>query len=237
MKAAHIPVILLPLLALALAALGALVAAIIDQVTVRGAYQVWQENETFAAATIALLAAMVAARPVYMQVRAQSVQASLDLLRRTEADTEALIEAQKRLYEVRRAAVALAGALNTQTLARDPGMRGLKSAVDAFMAIPPRHLNALAERPTIASADRIKLATLGCVLVIAQQVAVEILAREEEGVKTQGLVAEEHAFVSTKLAGLFSLSSEITEDLEAQEGVMRARAQELRDAADVFARA
>ena len=44
----------------------------------------------------------------------------------------------------------------------------------------------------------------------------------------------ERAFLCTKLAGLFSLSSEIAEDLERQEDEMRARAQQLRDAADSF---
>lgn len=234
MTIARIPVIWLPVIAIAMAALGGLFTAMIDQATVRGAYQIWQENETFAAATIALLAAMIAARPVYMQVRAQSVQAALDLLRRTEADTDACIEARKRLFDVRRAAVNLAGALNPRAAARNGSVRALKAAVDGFLTISPRHLSALAERATINSADQMKLATLSCVLSVAQQVAADILAQEEEGEKTMALAAQEHEFISTKLAGLFILSSEITEDIEAQEETMRVRAQQLRDAAETL---
>src|SRR3569623_3800210 len=112
MKIARLPLVWLPLIALALAALGALFAAMAGEARVRGAYQVWQENETVAAAAVALLASMYAARPVYLQVRAQAVQAALDLLHRIEADTEACIEARKMLFEVRRTAVALAGDIN-----------------------------------------------------------------------------------------------------------------------------
>lgn len=234
MHTARIPLLILPFIALALAGLGALFAAMVDQAYVRGAYQVWQENETFAAAAIALFAAMYAARPVYQQVHAQSVQAALDLLHRIESDTEALIEARWRLFELRRAALALAGALNVHATARDPAMRGLKTAVDAFMAMSPRQVGALAERPTINRADQLKLATLACLLNIAQQVAADIQAQAKEGAQTQELAAQEHEFISTKLAGLFGLSSEITEDLEAQEETMRARAQQLRDAANSF---
>jgi hypothetical protein len=234
MRFARIPVIWLPVIAFAMAALGALFTATIDQVTVRGAYQIWQENETFTAATIALLAAMIAARPVYLQVRAQSVQAALDLLHRTEVDTEACVEARKRLYDVRHAALMLAGALNPRAAARNGSMQALKTAVDGFLAISPRHLSALAERATINSADQMKIATLSCVLSVAQQVAADILAQEEEGEKTLALAAQEHEFISTKLAGLFLLSSEITEDIEAQEEAMRARAQQLREAAETL---
>jgi len=45
-------------------------------------------------------------------------------------------------------------------------------------------------------------------------------------------VAKELGFISTKLAGLFRLSSEIAEDLERQEDAMRDRALQLRQAAD-----
>lgn len=232
MAFARIPLIWLPVIALAIAAVGGLFTAMIDQAYIRGAYQIWLENQTFAAAIIALLAAMIAARPVYMQVRAQAVQAALDLLHRTEADTDACIEARKRLFDVRRAAVNLAGALNPRVAGRDGSLGTLKAAVDGFLAISPRHLSALAERATINSADQMKLATLSCVLSVAQQVAADILAQEEEGEKTLALAAQEHEFISTKLAGLFMLSSEITEDLEAQEETMRVRAQQLRDAAE-----
>lgn len=234
MKIARLPLLMLPVIALAIAALIMLFTLLIDQAHLRGAYQVWQENETFAAAAVALMAAMYAARPVYLQVRAQSVQAALDLLRRIEADTEVCIETRKRLFEVRREAVALAGELNAHAAAQSNSMQGLKAAFDAFVAISPRHLRTLAERPTINSADQMKLATLSCVLTIAQQVAAELLAQEEAGAMTPALAAQEGEFISTKLAGLFSLSSEITEDLETQEEAMRARAKQLRDAADAF---
>ena len=58
MKIARLPLVWLPLIALALAALGALFAAMAGEARVRGAYQVWQENETLAAAAVAILAAM-----------------------------------------------------------------------------------------------------------------------------------------------------------------------------------
>jgi hypothetical protein len=45
-------------------------------------------------------------------------------------------------------------------------------------------------------------------------------------------VAAEQNFICTKLAGLFSLASEIAEDLEAQEEAKRIRAAELRHAAN-----
>jgi type III secretory pathway component EscR len=83
MRIARPPLLLLPAVAIAVAVFITLLAtALIGEAHMRGAYQVWQENETFAAACIALLAAMFAARPVYLQVQAQSVQAALDLLRR-----------------------------------------------------------------------------------------------------------------------------------------------------------
>ena len=44
MKIARLPIVWLPVIALALAAIGALFAAMAGEVRVRGAYQVWQEN-------------------------------------------------------------------------------------------------------------------------------------------------------------------------------------------------
>jgi hypothetical protein len=233
MKIARLPLIVLPIVAIAMTAIIALFVAMIDQAHLRGAYQVWQENETFAAATIALLAAMYAARPVYMQVRAQSVQASLDLLHRTEADTEACIDACKRLYQLRQVAIMLSGTLNAFSSNDAPATPAdLKEAIGALMAITPRDLRALAERPTITSADRMKIITLSCVLSLAQQIAADILASEHDGVFPQEFVTKERELIVAKLAGLFSLSSEITEDLEAQEHEMRDRALKLRQAAD-----
>ena len=233
MKTARLPILLLPLIAIAIVVfLATLITALVDQVHLRGAYQVWQENETFAAAAVALLAAMFAARPVYMQVRAQSVQAALDLLHRTEADTEACIEARKKLFELRRAAVALAGEINAFAAAAEPSTQDLKDAIAAFRAIMPKELRALAERPTINAADQMKLTALSAVLSITQQVANEILGEEWGGVIAQATVAKALGFISTKLAGLFSLSSEIAEDLERQEDAMRDRALQLRQAAD-----
>ncbi len=234
MLTARVPLLVLPLIAIVVATLAALLTAMVDQVYLRGAYQVWQENETFVAAAIALVAAMYAARPVYLQVHAQSVQAALDLLHRTEADTEACIEACKKMFQVRRAAVTLAAEINAYGTLHGPSTRELKEAIAALMAISTRDMRALAERPTINAADQIKIASLSAVLSIAQQVAAEILAREEDGVIAQDVVEAERGFIGIKLAGLFSLSSEITEDLERQEEAMRARAQQLRDAADTF---
>ena len=164
MRFARLPFFVLPLTALVTMVLVALFMAMIDQVHLRGAYQVWQENETFAAATIALLAAMYGARPVYLQVRAQAVQAALDLLHRIEGDAEACIEARKALFEVRRVSVALAGEIIEYTVAHEPSPQDLKRATEAFMALSPQYLRALAERPTINGADQIKIATLSFVL-------------------------------------------------------------------------
>lgn len=234
MRIARLPLLLLPVLAIGIAVFLTLLAtALLDQVHLRGAYQIWQENETFAAACVALLAAMYAARPVYLQVRAQSVQAALDLLHRTEAETEAVIGALKILFELRRAAIALAGEINAFGDARQESVEHLKKAIADFMAIAPRELRALAERPTINSTDQMKIATLSCVLAIAQQITSEMLT-ESDGAISRHVVAEERAFLSSKLAGLFGLSSEIAEDLEGQEEFMRARAQHLRERADVL---
>ena len=233
MKISPLPILLLPLVAVVIAVcLAVLFAAILDQSQLRGIYLVWQENETFAAATVALLAAMYASRPVYLQVRAQSVQAALDLLHRIEADTQACIEARKRLAQLRRVVVGLAGEVHTYASAQEPSAQELKDAVAAFHAISPQELLALSERPTINSADQMKLVALSAVLKIAQHAVDELLAQEWGGVIAQDAVAKEHDFISIKLAGLFNLSSEIAEDLEVQEEEMRARAKGLRLTAD-----
>ena len=157
MRIDRLPLMVLPLVAIAMAVFITLFAsALIDQAHLRGAYQVWQENETFAAAAVALLAAMYAARPVYLQVRAQSVQAALELLHRTEADTEAVIGARKALFEVRRAAVALAGEINAFGTSADGSAEHLKKAIADFMAIGPRELwvSALADFRRVLTFDQ-----------------------------------------------------------------------------------
>ena len=232
MKISRLPILALPIVALAAIVLAGLFSSFIDQAHLRGAYVVWQENETFAAATIALLAALYASRPVYMQVRAQSVQAALDLLRRIEADTETCVDTRKKLFELRRAAVNLAGEIHAYAVAPEPQAQELKDAVAAFRAISPKDLLALSERATINSADQMKLVALAAVLKIAQQVVTDILAEEWGGVIAQPVVAKENGFISIKLAGLFNLSSEIAEDLEVQEKAMRERAKQLRQTAD-----
>lgn len=209
-----------------------LFTAIIDQATLRGSYTLWQENQTFAAALIALLAAAFAARPVYMQVRAQSVQASLDLLSRIETDTQACIEARKRLFQLRRTVVTLAGEMHDYSSVQEPSAQELKDAAAAFDAISPQEMLALSERPTITAADQMKLVALSAVLKIAQHAVADLLAQEWGGVIAQEAVIKDHHFISVKLAGLFNLSSEIAEDLEAQEDAMRARAKALRQTAD-----
>jgi hypothetical protein len=234
MKISNLPLLALPVVAIAAVILGGLFSTIIDQAYLRGAYQVWQENETFAAASVALLAALYASRPVYLQVRAQSVQAALDLLRRIEADTETCVDTRKKLFELRRAAVNLAGEIHAYAVAPEPQAQEqeLKDAVAAFRAISPKDLLALSERATINSADQMKLMALAAVLKIAQQVVTDILAEEWGGVIAQPVVAKENGFISIKLAGLFNLSSEIAEDLEVQEKAMRERAKQLRQTAD-----
>jgi hypothetical protein len=233
MKISTLPIMLLPLVAVVIAAcLSVLFASFFDQAQLRGIYQVWQENETFAAATVALIAAMYASRPVYLQVRAQSVQAALDLLHRIEADTQACIETRRRLFELRRAVVTLAGEVHDYASAQEPSAQDLKDAAAAFGAMSPQELLALSERPTINSDDQMKLVALSAVLKIAQHAVAELLAQEWGGVIAQEVVAKEHDFISIKLAGLFNLSSEIAEDLEVQEAAMRARVKELRLTAD-----
>lgn len=232
MKLPRLPIWTMMATATGLAALAWLFTTFIDQGVLRGSYAVWQENQTFAAALVALLAAGIAARPVYMQVRAQSVQASLDLLHRIEADTGACTSARQRLFDLRRAAVNLAGEIHAYAVAQEPHVQDLKDAVAEFRAISPKDLLALSERATINSADRMKLVALSAVLKIAQQVVQDILAEEWGGVIAQAAVAKENDFVSIKLAGLFNLSSEIAEDLEVQEAAMRERAMQLRETAD-----
>lgn len=233
MKISTLPIILLPFVALIFAAcLAVLFASMFDQAQLRSVYQVWQENETFAAATVALIAAMYASRPVYLQVRAQSIQAALDLLHRIEAETEACTGARRRLFELRRVVVTLAGEVHSYASVQEPSVQDLKDAVAAFHAVSPQELLSLSERPTINHDDQMKLVALSAVLKIAQHAVDELLAQEWGGVIAQDAVAKEHDFISVKLAGLFNLSSEIAEDLERQEDGMRARAKELRQAAD-----
>jgi len=234
MRIVRIPLYVLPISGLALMALAVLVMAILDQAYLRGVYQAWQENQTFVAACIALVAAMFGARPVYLQVRAQAVQAALDLLHRTESEAEALIEARRALFELRRVALALAGEIIEYTVAHTPAVADLKRACEAFMAQSPRQLRILSERPTINGADQIKLATLSYVLAIAQRGVADLLAHEVDGSFAPEMVAQESEFITGKIAGVFSLSSEIAEDLDRQEGLMRERAQHLRDAADAL---
>jgi hypothetical protein len=162
------------------------------------------------------------------------VQAALDLLHRTEADTEACIEARKALAELRRVALALSGEINGYVAAAEPSTGDLKAAIGALQAILPKHLRALAERPTINHADQMKLVALSCVLSLTQQMADDILAGERGGVIGKDVVARECDLISGKLAGLFGLSSEIAEDLETQESAMRDRAKHLRQEADTI---
>ncbi len=235
MKMARLPVLVLPFFAVVIVFATWLVTALIDQAHLRSAYQVWQENETFAAATLALLAAMYAARPVYLQVRAQSVQAALDLLHRTEHDTAACITTRNMLFDLRRASVRLAGEVDAYATAPSLTARDaldLKDALDVFVSISPRDFKAMAERPTSEEADNTKIVALCAVLAIAQKIAAGILSRQDEGTVAQDIVAQERDFISAKLAGLFGLSTEIAEDLERQEVEMRARAKQLRRAAD-----
>ena len=230
MKISRLPVLYLALGAFALALLAWFFAALVDQATTRGAYQVWLDNQTFAAALIALLAAAAAARPVYMQVRAQSVTAALDLLHRLEAESQANVDAHTKLYDLRRAVVALSGEINAY--AQDLDMVGLKSTITGLLSFNAREIRAYSDRPTIANADRTKLIALSAVLSIAQQVAVELLTTEKDGLIPVEAVAAEQDFISVKLAGLFSLASEIAEDLEIQEEQKRERAAQLREAAN-----
>jgi hypothetical protein len=207
-----------------------LFAEVMDQSTMRVAYQIWLENQTFIAAVLALGAAGLAARPVYMQVKAQSVTAALDLLHRLEAESQANVDAHTRLYDLRRAVVALSGEI--QAYGQDLDMVGLKSTITSLLSFNAREIRAYSDRPTIANSERTKLIALSAVLSIAQQVAVELLTTEKDGLIPPEAVAAEQDFISIKLAGLFSLASEIAEDLEIQEEQKRERAAELRKAAN-----
>ena len=140
-------IIYLALGAVALALLAWFFSALLDQATTRGAYQVWLDNQTFAAALIALLAAAAAARPVYMQVRAQSVTAALDLLHRLEAESQANVDAHTKLYDLRRAVVALSGEINAY--AQDLDMVGLKSTITSLLSFNAREFRILASQQVI----------------------------------------------------------------------------------------
>src|SRR3569833_1578017 len=125
---------------------------------------------------------MYAARPVYLQVRAQSVQAALDLLHRIEADTEACIEARKMLFEVRQTTITLTSDVNAYISNTPPASAQLKESNTAFLIVSPRELRALAERPTINAEDQEKIASTSFVLSIAQQVASDVAAEARDGV-------------------------------------------------------
>lgn len=230
MKLSRLSIIYLSIAAGAVVMLAWLFAAVVDQAATRGAYQVWVENQTFIAAVVAVMAAGLAARPVYMQVKAQSVTAALDLLHRLEAESQANVDAHTRLYDLRRAVVALSGEINAY--GQDLDMVGLKSTITGLLSFNAREIRAYSDRPTIGSADRVKLVALSSVLAMAQQVAVELLTTERDGLIPPEAVAAEQDFIGIKLAGLFSLASEIAEDLEAQEDRMRERAAKLREAAN-----
>jgi hypothetical protein len=230
MKLPRLPILYLSIGAGSIVLLAWLFAAVVDQAATRGAYQVWVENQTFIAAIVAVMAAGLAARPVYMQVKAQSVTAALDLLHRLEAESQANVDAHTKLYDLRRAVVALSGEINAY--GHDLDMVGLKSTITSLLSFNAREIRAYSDRPTIGNAERTKLVALSAVLTIAQQVAVEILTTEKDGLIPPEAVAAEQDFIGIKLAGLFSLASEIAEDLQAQEDRMRARAAQLRDAAN-----
>lgn len=230
MKLPRLPILYLAISAAAIVLIAWLFAAVVDQSATRGAYAVWLENQTFIAAIIAVAAAGLAARPVYMQVKAQSVTAALDLLHRLEAESQANVDAHQRLYDLRRAVVALSGEINAY--AQDLDMPGLKSTITGLLSFNAREIRAYSDRPTISQSDRVKLVALSSVLAMAQQVAVELLTTEKDGLIPPEAVAAEQDFIGTKLAGLFSLASEIAEDLEAQEDRMRERAAQLREAAN-----
>ena len=229
-KVLRISLFLVALIIALIIVLAWLFAEVLDQSTMKTAYQIWLENQTFIATIVALAAAAMAARPVYMQVRAQSVTAALDLLHRLEAESQANVDAHKRLYDLRRAVVALSGEINAY--AQDIDTPGLKSTITNLLSFNAREIRSYSDRPTIGHAERTKLVALSAVLSMTQQVAVELLTTEKEGRIPSEAVAAEQNFICTKLAGLFSLASEIAEDLEAQEEAKRIRAAELRHAAN-----
>jgi hypothetical protein len=230
MKLIRISLLVVAIVVASVVFLAWLFAEMLDQAVMKTAYQIWLENQTFIAAVIAVAAAGLAARPVYMLVRAQSVTAALDLLHRLEAESQANVDAHTKLYDLRRAVVALSGEINAY--GQDLDMVGLKSTITGLLSFNAREIRSYSDRPTIGSAERTKLVALSAVLSIAQQVAVEILTTEKDGLIPPEAVAAEQEFIGVKLAGLFSLASEIAEDLEAQEDRMRARAAQLRDAAN-----
>ena len=126
--------------------------------------------------------------------------------------------------------VALSGEINAY--GQDLDMVGLKSTITSLLSFNAREIRAYSDRPTIANSERTKLIALSAVLSIAQQVAVELLTTEKDGLIPPEAVAAEQDFIGIKLAGLFSLASEIAEDLEIQEEQKRERAAELREAAN-----
>jgi hypothetical protein len=229
-KVMRLSLFVMALIAASIVALAWLFAEMLDQSTMKTAYQIWLENQTFIAAVIAVAAAALAARPVYMQVKAQSVTAALDLLHRLEAESQANVDAHKRLYDLRRAVVALSGEINS--FAQDRDTPGLKSTITSLLSFNAREIRAYSDRPTIGHVERTKLVALSAVLSMTQQVAVELLTTEKDSRIPPEAVAAEQKFICTKLAGLFSLSSEIAEDLEHQEEQKRHRAAELREAAN-----
>jgi len=230
MKLARLPVLTLAIAAGTLVFLAWVFTVVIEQAAARGVYQVWLENQTFAAALIALLAAAAAARPVYMQVKAQSVTAALDLLHRLEAESQANADAYTKLYDLRRTVVALSGEINAY--GQDLDMVGLKSTITGLLSFNAREIRAYSDRPTIASSERTKLIALSSVLSSTQLVSNEPVTTEKDGLIPPEAVAAEQDFIGVKLAGLFSLASEIAEDLEIQEEQKRERAAELRQAAN-----
>jgi hypothetical protein len=229
-KVMRVSIFILVLVAALIVAIAWLFAEMLDQSTMKTAYQIWLENQIFIATIVALAAAAMAARPVYMQVRAQSVTAALDLLHRLEAESQANVDAHQRLYDLRRAVVALSGEIDAY--AKDLDTPGLKSTITGLLSFYAREIRAYSDRPTIAAAERTKLVALSAVLSMTQQVAVELLTTEKDGQIPPEAVAAEQSFIATKLAGLFSLASEIAEDLEAQEEQKRERAAQLREAAN-----
>ena len=100
MKLPRLPILYLSIGAGAIVLIAWLVAAMVDQSATRSAYAVWLENQTFIAAIIAVAAAALAARPVYMQVKAQSVTAALDLLHRLEAESQANVDAHTKRDDI-----------------------------------------------------------------------------------------------------------------------------------------
>jgi hypothetical protein len=216
MRIARLRILLLPLVAIAIAVFVTLLAiAQVDQVHLRRAYRVWQENETFAA----LLADVRRASGVSAGTCAIGAGGTRPL-HRTETETEAVIGMRKDLFEVCRAAPTLARDEPFGDMPEHP-THHLKKAMADFTAISPRELRNLAELSTINADDQMKIATLISVLGIAQQIATEIMSGGDGAILAE-LVRARARTLSGKLAGLFSVSSEMVEDLEGEEEVMRA---------------